>query len=464
MHLVLLSGGSGQRLWPLSSEVRPKQFLKLLKDENGRPMSMVQRVWAQLSNTNLKDQSIIATNHSQIELMSNQLGKNIPIIIEPEKRGTFPAIVLATVYLHSVQECSEQEVVGVLPVDPFVEYQFFQYVKDLESTLINSSSELALIGVKPTSPSTKYGYIVPKTKNVDQEWLNVDYFREKPDEIEAKKLIDKGALWNCGVFAFQVKYILDMLKAKGLPTEYEKLICCYDELPNNSFDYEVVEKGKKIVVLPYERYWKDLGTWNTLTEEMDGNVFGKGKISEDSINCHIINELDIPITLLGGNNIIVAASSEGILVTDRDASTRLKNYIDGNFDRPMYEERRWGWYRVLDHTKYKEGNEVLTKRIGIKAGKNLSYQLHYQRSEFWTIIKGEGIFVLNDNMIHVRAGNVLQIPLASKHAIKAITDMEIIEVQSGGSLIEEDIVRITLDWEETVEFCRSPQLQLNDVR
>jgi mannose-1-phosphate guanylyltransferase len=233
-----------------------------------------------------------------------------------------------------------------------------------------------------------------------------------------------------------------------MSTDYEELLKQYTTLPKISFDYEVVEKTKDIVVLPYSGYWKDLGTWNTLTEEMATSQIGKGVISADSENVHLINELDIPVTVLGASNLIVAASPDGILVSDKEASPRIKELV-GEFDnRPMYEERRWGWYRVLDYTKLEEGKEVLTKRIGIAKGKNLSYQLHDYRDEVWTIIKGEGKFVLNNELRTIKPGDVIQIQAGDKHAVKALTDLEIIEVQTGSQLIEEDIVRLFMTWEE----------------
>lgn len=446
MKLVLLSGGSGKRLWPLSSDARSKQFLKVLNDKFGNYESMVQRVWAQLKRNDLDKESIIATSLSQIDMIHSQLGTDISVVTEPERRDTFPAIALATAYLYSELDTSLDEVVGILPVDPYVEDHFFKRVKDLEKALNESNADLALIGVKPTFPSEKYGYIVPESN--DEAFFTVKSFKEKPNESLAKQLIKDNALWNCGVFAFKLSYIIELLKEKGLPTNYKDLLGIYNSLPKNSFDYEVVEKAKRIISLPYDGYWKDLGTWNTLTEEMGSLIVGKGIISEDIKNSHIVNELDIPITLLGIENAVVAASPDGILVTDKETSTKVKNYVDKFDGRPMYEERRWGWYKVLEHTKYNEGNEVLTKHLGINAGKNLSYQLHYKRSEVWTIVKGEGIFVLDDRIKHVRTGDVIQIPLAAKHALRATTEMEIIEVQTGSELIEEDIYRISLEWDE----------------
>ncbi|MFQ3544393.1 sugar phosphate nucleotidyltransferase [Halobacillus rhizosphaerae] len=452
MKLVLLSGGSGKRLWPLSNDARSKQFLRVLKDEKGKEESMVQRVWRQLHKENLHQHSVIATSLAQVDMIKNQLGYEVPIVIEPQRRDTFPAIALAVVYLISVQNCDPNEVVCMLPVDPYVEDEFFNKVKEMEQVIESSDAELALMGVTPTYPSEKFGYIIP-SHHQSSDFLEVDYFKEKPQKDQAEKLINKGALWNCGIFAFKLKHILDLLESMGLPTTYEELLSQYSNIPKTSFDYEVVERNKNIVVLPYKGIWKDLGTWNTLTDEMTSSITGKGIISEESENSHIINELDIPITLLGLNNVVVAASPDGILVTDKEKSAKLKQYLGGYEGRPMYEERLWGWYRVLEHTKYEEGNEVLTKRIGINSGANLSYQVHFKRSEVWTVIKGEGIFVLNNKFTHIRSGDVINIPLASKHSLKAITEMEIIEVQTGSELIEEDIHRFTKDWEEIMESC-----------
>ncbi|MDQ0162545.1 sugar phosphate nucleotidyltransferase [Aeribacillus alveayuensis] len=455
MNLVLLSGGSGKRLWPLSNNARSKQFLKVLENKNGELQSMVQRVWGQLENVGLADSAVIATSKSQVDMIQSQLSHDVPIIIEPLRRDTFPAIALASVYLYSVEGIRLDEVIAVLPVDPYVEDRFFHRVNDLEKTVLASGADLALIGVEPTYPSAKYGYIVPASQSNESDYLRVSHFIEKPAEEKAAKLIEQGALWNCGVFAFKLDYMISLLKEKGLPIQYDELLKQYERLPKISFDYEVVEKAQRIVMLPYDGDWKDLGTWNTLTEEMATSQIGKGVISGDCENTHLINELDIPVTVLGVSNAIVAVSPDGILVSDKAASPRIKELVDDFDQRPMYEERRWGWYRVLDYTKLEDGREVLTKRIGVAAGKNLSYQMHHHRSEIWTIIKGEGEFAFNGEIRHVRPGDVLEIPVGAKHGIKAITDLEFIEVQTGTKLIEEDIIRIYMTWEGVEENCLS---------
>ncbi|ASS98130.1 MULTISPECIES: sugar phosphate nucleotidyltransferase [Geobacillus] len=453
MKIILLSGGSGKRLWPLSNDARSKQFLKVLENQNGELQSMVQRVWGQLTNVGLADSAVIATSKSQVDMIQSQLGQDVPMIIEPMRRDTFPAIALASVYLYSVEGIGLDEVIAVLPVDPYVEDRFFDRVKDLEETVLTSGADLALIGVEPTYPSAKYGYIVPAFKSSDGHYLKVIHFTEKPTEEKAAELIKQGALWNCGVFGFRLGYVISLLKEKGYSVQYEELLVQYNELPKISFDYEIVEKTKHIVVLPYDGYWKDLGTWNTLTEEMGTNQIGKGIVVE-SENTHLINELDIPVAVLGVSNAIVAVSPDGILVADKAKSPKIKDLVNGFDQRPMYEERRWGWYRVLDYTKFEDGREVLTKRIGVAAGKNLSYHMHRYRREVWTIIRGEGEFALNGEIRRVKSGDVLDIPVGMKHGMKAITDLELIEVQIGTPLMEEDIIRIFMSWDEIEQFCR----------
>ncbi|MCA1032037.1 cupin domain-containing protein [Bacillus timonensis] len=458
MKLILLSGGSGKRLWPLSNDARSKQFLRVLTKEDGTQESMVQRVWRQLGEVKLAEDTIIATSKSQVDILQNQLGTLPKLVVEPERRDTFPAIALASTYLYSVSGVGLEETIAVLPVDPYVENNFFSRVIELESILQDSNADLALIGVKPTSPSDKYGYIVPKQRS-DGKYGEVSHFKEKPNEDEAKRLLQKSALWNCGVFSFKLGYIISMLEELGFPIQYESLLQVYHKLPQNSFDYEVVEKANDVIFLPYEGSWKDLGTWNTLTDEMSQVQLGKGMLSPGCENSYLINELDIPINVIHLSNVIVAASPDGILVSDKESSTKLKDFLSEEQSyRPMYEERRWGWYRVLDYTKLDDGSEVLTKRICVKAGRNLSYQFHYHRREVWTVIKGEGEFVLDDRIWAVKAGSVIEIPVGAKHAIKANEDLEFIEVQVGAPLIEEDIVRIYMTWDEIEENCESDSL------
>ncbi|QTC40409.1 cupin domain-containing protein [Bacillus sp. V3] len=451
MKLVLLSGGSGKRLWPLSNDTRSKQFLKVLEGVNGEKQSMVQRVWNQLKAVQLSDQAVVATSKMQRDMIHSQLGSDVPLIIEPERRDTFPAIALAVSYLYSRGNASLDEVVAVLPVDPYVENKFFEHIKKLEKILLETDSDLALMGVTPTYPSSKYGYIVPKKAMDKRLYFSVDRFTEKPSEEEAQALINSKALWNCGVFAFKLGYVLEIIKDKGLPVKYEELSLRYEELPKISFDYEVVEKAEHVVALPYDGYWKDLGTWNTLTEEMTTNQIGKGILAEENENTHLVNELDIPVTVLGAKNLVVAASPDGILVADKASSPKIKELIGGFSKPPMYEERIWGWSRVLDYAKYDGEKEMVTKRICIHAGKNSSYHYHNLRDEVWTIVKGEGELAIDHHLTRVKAGDTIHLPAGKKHGIKAITDIEFIEVQTGVTITEEDFTRLYFSWDDVLK-------------
>ncbi|MBP3962389.1 sugar phosphate nucleotidyltransferase [Paenibacillus lignilyticus] len=454
MKLILLSGGSGTRLWPLSNDARSKQFLKVLENDEQQLISMVQQLWGQLEASDLSEHSYIATSQSQVEMMQSQIGTDVPLIIEPERRDTFPAIALAAVYLYSVKEVRLSETITIVPVDPLVENEFFETIKELEEVLNESKADLALIGVKPTYPSSKYGYIIPDAADETYEsgYKRVRNFREKPTEAQAVELLAQQALWNCGVFSFKLGYLISLLEQLNMPIQYDELRKQYQVLPKISFDYQVVEKARSIVVVPYEGGWKDLGTWNTLTEEMKNNQIGKGIISEDCKNTHLINEIDIPVSIVGLSNIVVAASPDGILVSSKSASTRIKDYIKYN-QKPKYEERKWGWVRILDDQIYEDGRCVATKRVGIRAGENLSYRMHTYREEVWTIVNGEGEFLQNGNYMHVKAGNILHIPMKTLHTLRAVKEIEMIVVQSGQSQEVNRIVELYTTWKEITESC-----------
>lgn len=454
MRIILLSGGSGKRLWPLSNDSRSKQFLKVLKNERGILESMVQRVWRQLEDTKLSDQVLIATSKTQVEMIRSQVGEKVEIITEPSRKDTFMAIALAASYAYSVKKDNLDTIVVTLPVDAYVEDVFYKKLKNIEEVLTKSNSDLTLIGVKPTIPSSKYGYIVPVYDQEDREnYYLVKHFVEKPSTLKAKELLKENAFWNCGVFGFKLSFLIETMISMGISTDYYELVEQYNSFDKKSFDYEVVEETENISVIPYDGYWKDLGTWNTLTEEMGTGITGKGVMSKETLNSHIVNELDIPITLIGLDNVLVAASPDGILVTDKELSPKVKEYVNDFENRPMYEERRWGWYRVLEYTKYSHDNEVLIKRLNIASGNNLSYHTHSKRTELWTVIKGSGYCIIENTKRKISAGTVISIPIGVKHAIKAIDELEIVEVQTGSELVEEDIQRISIEWNEILQYC-----------
>ena len=446
MNIVLLSGGSGTRLWPLSNEARSKQFLRLLKDADGNYQSMVQRVFGQIKAADLGDSVTIATSEGQVDSITNQLGGAVHVVTEPQRRNTFPAIALSCAHLFFNCSVDKNDVVAVLPVDPYAEIGYFKTLSKLEALIKSDACSLALMGVSPTFPTEKYGYMIPAQPDSGDDFVHIASFKEKPDEQLARELIEKGALWNCGVFAFKLGYLLNIVAEHVDLSSFEAVKSSYGELPKISFDYAVVEKENSICAVEYSGYWKDLGTWNTFAEEINNKTMGNVLIDSTCENTHVLNEIDIPIIAMGAKDMIIAASYDGILIADKHQSSYMKPLVEQLHMRPMYEERRWGDYRVLDYITHPDGSKCLTKRIFVKAGKCISYQLHHHRSEVWTITLGHGEFILNDERMAVKSGDVLHIPTGAKHGLRAVEDLELIEVQLGNYLEEDDIIRLDMDW------------------
>ena len=447
MRLILLSGGSGKRLWPLSNEARSKQFLPLLQGPDGKKESMVQRVLRQVSDAGLDGEVVLATNDTQKDIIQNQLGDNIETVLEPERRDTFPAIALAVNYLAKEKGCGRDEVVVVMPCDPYTEAGYFTTVARMVEAVENNAASLVLMGITPDSPSEKFGYIVPcKDAQAVCGALPVERFTEKPDTAKAELLLKEGALWNGGVFAFRLGYVLDIAEKYVKEDSFTAVRDKYSSFPKISFDYEVVEKADSVAVVPFTGQWEDLGTWNALCMELPSNEIGNSHLGPQNENTHIVNELSLPIFCDGLKDVVVAASPDGILVCAKDRSEFIKKHVNSLESRPMYEERRWGTYRVIDDVTYSDGYKSLTKSITLKAGKNISYQLHRHRSEVWTFVDGEGKVMIDDEQIPVCRGSVVHIRQGQKHAVKAITDLTFIEVQSGDLLTEEDIIRLKMEW------------------
>lgn len=449
MQLVLLSGGSGKRLWPLSNNARSKQFLPLLEKEDGTMESMVQRVIRQAKEANLTNDITLATNASQQDIIVNQLGDSVNLVTEPERRDTFPAIALAASYLKLAKQCADDEVVVIMPCDPYTEEEYFHTIGKMVECVNQNVADLVLMGITPTYPSAKYGYVVPKVSEVSssKEFQMVSRFTEKPTVPVAEELLKEGALWNGGVFAFRLGYMMNIVKKYMTSDSFEDTRNRYSEFPKISFDYEVAEKAESVAVVPYTGQWKDLGTWNTLTDELSNHAIGNAVLGPKCENTHVINELQNPIFVDGVKDVVVAACPDGILVCAKKETENIKKYVENLTPRPMYEERRWGTYRVLDDTQYEDGHHSLTKSITLLPGKQTSYQVHHHRSEVWTIVEGEGWYALDGNVLPVKAGEVAYIPVEHWHALKAKTKLTMIEVQAGHPLIEEDIERdYSFEW------------------
>lgn len=449
MQLVLLSGGSGKRLWPLSNNARSKQFLPLLEKEDGTMESMVQRVVRQAREAHLTDEITLATNASQLDIIINQLGESVSVVTEPERRDTFPAIALAASYLKLAKNCPDNEVVVIMPCDPFTESGYFETIGRMVKCVEVDVADLVLMGITPTYPSEKYGYVVPNKDDVGVEGsMNVRQFTEKPNVERAKELLSMGALWNGGVFAFRLGYMMDIVRKYIVSDSFEDTRSRYSEFPKLSFDYEVAEKAESVAVVPYTGEWKDLGTWNTLTDELRRLVIGNAVMGPRCSNTNVINELQYPIYVDGMEDAVIAASPDGIIVCRKKYTEDIKKSVDNLTLRPMYEERRWGTYRVIDDSTYEDGRHSLTKSITVNPGKCISYQVHRHRSEAWTFVEGEGLFVLDGIEKRVKAGDTVVIPVNHHHAVKAVSKLTFIEVQTGNPLVEEDIERSEWTWNE----------------
>lgn len=438
MNIILLSGGSGKRLWPLSNDVRSKQFLKIFMREDGSRESMAQRMFRMIRDTDPEARVTIATSESQIPQIRAQLGEEVGISVEPTRRDTFPAIALAAAYLKK-NGTEDDEPIVVCPVDPYVNKDYFECLRKLSEEA--GKANLTLMGIEPTYPSEKYGYIIPETKD---ENSRVREFKEKPTAETAKKYIAEGALWNGGVFAFRLDYLLGIAKTLFGTDSYDELFSKYETLQKISFDYAVAEKEKSIRVIRFGGQWKDLGTWNTLSEAMAEPTSGNA-VTDGCDNTHVINELGIPLIALHIQNAVIAATPDGILVSEKEATPRLKDYVASA--RPMYERRIWGEYRVLDYKTHADGQNSLTKELIITPGKHISYQWHKHRTEIWTFTEGIGELITDGEIRQVRRGDVAVIPAGMKHAIKAETELHIVEVQIGDELTEDDIIRLDWTWQ-----------------
>lgn len=430
MNIVLLSGGSGKRLWPLSNDVRSKQFIKIFKTGEDQYESMVQRVYRQIRSVDENATVTIATSKTQVSAINNQLGEGVNVCVEPCRRDTFPAIALATAYLHDVKGVDENESVVVCPVDPYVNKDYFEALAELGKLAEESDANLVLMGIEPTYPSEKYGYIMPADK---ERVSRVDTFKEKPDTKTAEGYIAQGALWNGGVFAYKLKYVLDKAHELIDFVDYDDLFAKYDTLTKISFDYAVVEQEKKIQVLRFAGEWKDLGTWNTLTEAMEENTIGKVMCNEECENLHVINELNVPILCMGIKDAIVTASAEGILVSEKEQSAQIKPYVDQIDQQIMFAEKSWGNFQVMD---VDAGS--MTIKVTLNPGQRMNYHSHERRNEVWTIISGKGRTVVEGMEQPVGPGDVITIQAGCKHTIIADTELKVMEVQLGEEISVHD--------------------------
>ncbi|WP_284646064.1 sugar phosphate nucleotidyltransferase [Paenibacillus silviterrae] len=446
MHIILLSGGSGKRLWPLSHGTRTKVFLKLLTSPDGGKESMIQRVVRQLGDADLLKSALVVSHHTQTEITRNHIGDRIPIISERHRRGTFPAVALATTYFYSKLHADEKDIVCFLPADQYVESSFFDMIKRLPDILDRSGAELSLIGTAPTHPSSQFGYIVPAPES-ETDYHRIERFVEKPDEQLAKQLIAQKAMWNCGVYAFRLGFLLTILKKANLPVLFDHLLEHMPQSSELSFDREVAERTTNSIMVPYPGTWLDLGSWDSLSARLGSPVTGTGTVSGQAIDTHLVNELDIPIHVIGGHRLIVAAGPDGILVANKQDSHQIKEILTDaeNHSQIMYEEKRWGTKKLLDYTAAGQ-TECRTSRVRIAAGKHTSYHLHQSTAEKLLVLEGDGEIIKDGALIPVSAGQLLEFPPGCRHGLRATTSLTYLEIHIGPHNVSNDHIRLDMDW------------------
>lgn len=328
MKIILLSGGAGKRLWPLSNEILPKQFMKLMNNTQDYPISMLQKTWRILEEKFGADNLFVAGNSSHEAILREQLGTDARLILEPSQRDTFAAIALAATYLSCNAGVELEETIVVLPVDSYTDPSYYDCLYSLDHLIQQDVAPLALIGITPSYPGEKFGYMTPQLSPTGEPTPLVQSFHEKPGEQTARELIAQGALWNGGVFAFRLRYMHDVTTRLHFPWDYDDLYRQYDTIPRISFDYMVVEPEKKIAYVPYDGTWSDLGTWSEMVRVLSPETTGQVIKDDQCEGTYVVNQLGIPIIVADVKDTIISASPEGILVSSIRTSHAVKPLIE----------------------------------------------------------------------------------------------------------------------------------------
>lgn len=453
MKAIILAGGSGTRLWPLSRTYYPKQFLKLKNSDK----SIFQMTFIRcLKLTDLSDIYIITNKDykflalGQIEELGFRFNEE-RVLIEPSARNTLPAIYFG------VKEIQKQgdDVVVVFPSDHLIKHEvdFISAVKQGEELAQNY---IVTFGIRPTRPHTGYGYIKPKAP-LKTGYL-VDEFKEKPDQERAQTYIAKGYFWNSGMFMFITNVFVEELiqHCSQVYTAFdaESIEAAYEKVPNISIDYGLMEKSQRVAVVPLEIGWSDLGSFDAFYEEFpadeQGNVKFDGDILLNSSNNLLYTDKNKAVALIGVEDLIVVDEKDALLICKKEHSQQVKEVVDRlkavndpRVDFHLTTYRPWGAYTILE-----EGPFYKIKRITVLPGKKLSYQLHHHRSEHWIVVKGTAKVTVDGQEYLVRSGESTFVKSGLKHRLEnpGKISLEVIEVQLGEYLDEDDIIRFDDDF------------------
>ena len=451
MYGLILAGGSGSRLWPLSRELYPKHLLNIIQDSESLLQSTFSRLKECMPESNII--SMTGVKHfSNVKYQLSSVAKNPVVLSEPISKNTAPAIILAAKYITEISK--EDPVILVVPSDHLIKdiTGFVQTVKEGER--LAEEGYIVTFGIKPSYPETGYGYIN------STDGIKVNKFVEKPNEELAEKyLADGHYYWNGGIFMFKASTLLEEA-AKCAPEIYELLknfdftksseipFTEFDKMPNISIDYAVMEKSDKIALVQLKSDWNDLGSWKSIYDvnkkDENGNVMIGHVLDEGSKNSLVYSSSKLVATI-GLEDTILVETEDAILACKMEKSQDVKKVYESlkkqndethKIHKTVY--RPWGYYTVLA-----QGNGFLTKMIQVNPGQKLSVQSHNHRSEHWVVLEGKAKVVLEGKELILSPGHSVDIPVKAIHSLQNPFDdiIKIIEVQKGDLLIEEDIIR-----------------------
>jgi mannose-1-phosphate guanylyltransferase/mannose-6-phosphate isomerase len=457
---VILSGGSGTRLWPLSRKEYPKQYLPLAGDN-----TMLQETILRLSGLdNLADPIIVcnADHRFLVAEQCQQIGVNNPtILLEPVGRNTAPALAAAA--LQSLKD-SDGSMLLVLSADHVIQdVDAFHKAINIANQQAQEG-KLATFGIVPTDANTGYGYIKASIGDINGAY-KVEEFVEKPDLKTAEFYLEQGNyLWNSGMFMFQARTFIDELTthAPNIVTSVNNAVNnavqdldfirlkkqAFESSPSDSIDYALMEKSDNVVVVPLDAQWNDIGSWSALydicAKDSSGNVLKGDVIAQDTTNTYIYASHHI-ITTVGVDNLVVIDTPDATFIASQDRAHEVKSIVESlqkkgrdeaHSNRKVY--RPWGWYDSIE-----VGKHFQVKRLHVNPGAKLSLQMHHKRAEHWVVVSGTATAFNGEDVLTLTEGDSTYIPIGTTHGLENKTNeqLEIIEVQSGAYLSEDDIVR-----------------------